>query len=134
MQRQCEGTNVSILLRVVAGLLVGWALLLWPLRWCVLPASELTPLVAALANGWAAANLVCALVFWRAASAPSQNLTSVYAALLLTGLKTAGDLHGLLFLEPPQALASLADLVLSVALFVGILRELPRTLEAATAD
>ena len=43
--------------------------------------------------------------------------------------KTANDLYGLLVLLPPgQALVSLLDLVVSIALLVSVLESLPRTL------
>jgi hypothetical protein len=113
----------------MAVLLLVWAVLLWPLRPYLLPESDGLPLVAALSNGWAFANLTCAFVFWRSSHSPPQSLVAVYAALLLAALKTAGDLHGLLWLPPTLALVCLADLVLSVALFVGMLRELPRLLD-----
>jgi hypothetical protein len=120
---------MSLLLRLAALLSFAWAVLLVGLKDGMLPPEQLTPLVRALANGLGIASVVLGYVFAHAARAPSANRGVIYAAILLLVLKTANDLYELLVLLPGnQALVSLADLVLSVALLVGILQALPRTL------
>ncbi|MBI3786234.1 MAG: hypothetical protein HY270_22835 [Deltaproteobacteria bacterium] len=129
-----EELEVNVLLRVSAAQLLVWALVLGPLRSYLLPESESGPLSAALSNGWACANLTCAYMFWRSARLPQPPRAVVYGATLMAVFKTAGDLHGLLFLPPNLALLSVGDLVFSVALFVGLLREMPRFLEIDARD
>ena len=120
---------MSLLLRLTALLSLSWTILLLGRKELVVDAGLLSPLVRALANAWGVANLVLAYVFWTAARAPTANRGTVYAAIALLGLKVATDLYGLLVLLPPsQAVVSLADLVISVALLVGMLEALPRIL------
>ena len=122
---------MRVLLAVLAILLLVWAVLLLTLREHILAAADLTPVVRSLANGWGLTNLVLGVLLLNAARNPARNLPAVYAAIGMAGLRTFNDLYGMLELAPAHALVSLADLVLSVAIFVGILRELPRTLAAA---
>ena len=76
----------------------------------------------------ALANLVFAYAFWYASSDPAGNRAVVYSAILLMGLKTAHDLYGILvLLSPREAQATVLDLVVSLALLVGLLEALPRT-------
>jgi hypothetical protein len=120
---------VSLLLRLTAVLSLGWTILLLGRKELLVGAGLLSPLVRALANALGIANLVLAYVFWTAAREPAANRRTVYAAIALLGLKVATDLYGLLVLLPPsQAVVSLADLVVSVALLVGVLEALPRIL------
>lgn len=125
---------MSPLLRITGILGLGWAVLLLLFKDQVITAEQLSPLVRALANGLGIANLVLAYVFWRAAGDPAANRSAVYAAIILLALKVANDLYELLVLLPAsQATVSLVDLVASLALLVGILEALPRTLAAGRA-
>jgi hypothetical protein len=121
--------EVSILLRVVAAFSLFWALLFLCLKERVIEVQQLSPLARSLANGLGATHLVLAYVFWYGARAPAVHRGAIYGAVILLVLKTANDLYGLLVLLPPgQALGSLLDLVVSVALLVSVLESLPRTL------
>ncbi len=118
---------MSVLLRIAASVSLAWAALLLGLKDQLIAAEQLSPSPRAFANGLGIANVVLAFVFWHAAGAPAQNRSAVYGAIMLMALRTANDLYELLVLLPPnQALVSLADLVFSVALLVGILEALPR--------
>jgi hypothetical protein len=122
---------VSILLRIAAAVSLAWAVLLLGAKNAVFFAAQLTPLVRAFANGLGIAHLVLAYIFWHAARAPAANRGAIYGAIMLMVLKTANDLYEMLvLLSGRQALISLADLVFSVALLVGILEALPRMLAA----
>ena len=120
---------------------MGWLLrttaiasLLWAVGLVVAPAylvleEQLTPLAKAFANGQAAAGVVFAFAFWRAAGETPANRTVIYSAILLLVFKTAADLYGVLeLLDGVAALLSLADLVVCVALSVGLIESLPRAL------
>ena len=120
---------MSLLLRLTALLSLSWTILLLGRKELVVGAALLSPLVRALANALGIANLVLAYVFWTAAREPAANRGTVYAAIAVLGLKVATDLYALLVLFPPrQAIVSLADLVVSLALLVGMLEALPRIL------
>jgi hypothetical protein len=120
---------VRVLLRVTAVLSLVWAVLLLGLKDHALGADQLSPQGYALANGLGIADLVLAYVFWHAAHNPAASRGAVYGAIMLMALKMANDLYELLVLLPPErTLLSLADLVLSIALLVGILEALPRML------
>ena len=122
---------MSVLLRLSAVVSLAWAGLLLALKDQALSAEQLSPLVRALANGLGIANVVLAYVFWYAARAPAANRGAVYGAIMLMVFKTANDLYEMLVLLPAdRALVSLADLVLSVGLLVGLLEALPRMLAA----
>jgi hypothetical protein len=123
---------MSVSLRLTAVLCLAWALLLLVLKGRLVPAAELTALAVAAANALGIANLVFACLFWYAAGEPAAHRAAVYAAIMLAALKTANDLYELLVLMPPHAaLLTLADLVLSVALLVGLLEALPRMVARA---
>lgn len=118
---------MSLLLRLTALLALAWAVVLLPLKGQVIAPGELSPLVHALANGLGSANLAFACLFWYGARDPAANRGAVYTAIILLGLKLANDVYELLVLLPAgEAVISLADLVLSLALLVGILEALPR--------
>ncbi len=120
---------MSLLLRLTALLALAWAIVLLMLKGQVIGPHELTPQVRALANALGIANLALAYVFWHGARAPAASRGAVYAAIILLALKLANDLYELLALLPArEAAVSLADLVISLALLVGILEALPRTL------
>ena len=125
---------MRVLLRLTAVVSLAWALLLGS-KDRLIAADQLSPLARALANGLGLANLVLAYLFWYAARDPAANRGAVYGAIMLLVLKTANDLYELLALLPAdQALVSLADLVLSVALLVGILEALPRMLAGRSGE
>ncbi|HXQ20213.1 MAG TPA: hypothetical protein VN812_00975 [Candidatus Acidoferrales bacterium] len=126
---------MRVLLRVTAVLSLAWAVLLLGFKEQVLNAEQLSPQVCALANGLGIADAVLAYVFWNAAYDPAAHRGPVYGAIMLMTMKMANDLYELLVLLPPErTLVSLADLVLSIALLVGILEALPRTLAARSAS
>jgi hypothetical protein len=117
------------LLRLTAVISLLWAvvLLVPPIAATL---GQLSPLEHALANELGITNLVFACLFWYAARQPSANHGVVYAAIMLLVLKTANDVYELLVLLPgSQALVGLTDLVVSLALLVGILEALPRLLK-----
>ncbi len=126
---------MKLLLRLTAAVALAWAVFLLALKQQAIPPAELSPQLRAVANGLGIANLVLAYVFWRGAGQPAAERGAVYAAILLMVLKAGNDLYELLALLPPaQAAFSLADLVISVALLVGILEALPRTLKSSKAE
>ena len=123
------------LLLLAAAVSLAWAVLLLGLQDSLVATAELSPRTHAFANGLGIASVVLAYVFWDAARNPAAHRGVIYAAVMLNGLKTANDLYELLVLLPgDQALLSLADLVLSVGLLVGILEALPRTLAASRSQ
>jgi hypothetical protein len=120
---------VSVLLRIAAAFSLAWGVALLAFKNDLLDAAALPPLGRAFANGLGIAHVVYAYVFWYAARAPAAHRGVIYGAIMLMALRTANDLYQLLVLLPPeQALISLFDLVVSVALLVGILESLPRVL------
>jgi len=120
---------VSILLRLTALVCLAWSVLLLAGKDVLFPAQLASPVLRGLANGLGIANAVLAYLFAYAARAPAANRGAVYAAIMLVALRTANDLYELLVLLPAdRALLSLGDLVLNLALLVGLLEALPRTL------
>ena len=120
-----------MLLRLTALLALAWAVFLLALEAHVLAWEELSPQLRAFANGLAIANVALAYVFWHGARDPAANRGAVYGALILLALKLANDLYELLVLLPARGAAiSLADLVVALALLVGILEALPRMVQA----
>jgi hypothetical protein len=114
---------MSLLLRIAAILSLGWAVLLPPLTRSQ-PHAAATAI--ALADALAAANLVFAFLFWRAAGRRDGERAAVYAALLLFGMRAASGTYQVLYmLEGRAAVVSLFDMVSSLALFVGVLNTLP---------
>jgi len=125
---------VSVLLRIAAAVSFAWALVLLAFKEALFSPTALTPLGRAFANGLGVGQLVFAYLFWYASGAPAANRGTLYAAMMLMARRTANDLYQLLVLLPPdQALISLADLVVSVALLVGILEALPRVIGSKSA-
>jgi hypothetical protein len=132
---ELQDAPVSLLLRIAAVFSLAWAVALFAFQRELSGAAALPPLGRAFANGLGIAHFVYAYVFWYAASAPAANRGVIYAAIMLMSLRTANDLYQLLVLLPPeQALISLFDLVVSVALLVGILESLPRVLGRTSGD
>jgi len=123
---------VGVLLRASAVVSLTWAVLLLAGKARVFPAGELSPLVAALANGLGSAHLVFAGMFWYAARQPAAHRGIIYGAILLQALKMSNDVYEMLALLPPEsAMVSLGDLVVSIGLLVGLLEALPRTFGVA---
>lgn len=120
---------MSTLLRIAALYCGLWALALAVPG--VLPAAD-DPALTALERGLAIANLAFALLFWSAAAAPGATRRVLYAALLVFGLRAAVGTYEVLYtLEGPAAVIRLVDMVLSLALFVGLLNALPGVLGAS---
>jgi heme A synthase len=124
---------VKTLLRVAAALSLAWAIVLF------LDPPELAgqsfAAARSLSRGLAIADFGFAYLFWRAARDPLRERTTIYAALLVLALRGANGTYEVLYLlEGLPALASLFDMVTSIALFVGILNTLPGTLHRAEAE
>lgn len=124
-----EEGQLKALLRVAAGLSLAWAFVLFsdPPQL----AGDATALGAlSLARGLAIAHLGFALLFWRAARDPRRERTIIYAALLVLALRAANGVYEVLYvLQGRAAVASLTDMVTSIALFVGVLNALPGALQ-----
>ena len=119
---------LKALLRVAAGLSLAWAFALF-----IAPPQLADEAVSAgalsLARGLAIAHLALAVLFWRAARDPARERWIVYAALLVLALRAAnGTYEALYVLRGRAAVASLIDMVTSLALFVGVLNSLPNVL------
>ena len=83
-----------------------------------------------MANGLAVANLAFAYLLNRAARDPARHRGILYAALILFGLRgLLGTYEVLYTLDGTAAMVRLVDMVLSLALFVGMLNALPGTLQ-----
>ena len=118
------------LLRTASIYSLGWAIVLAVPT--ILPGvtAPLGPETRSLTNGLMIANLAFALLFFRASADPAAHRGTLYAALLLFGLRGAiGTYEVLYMLEGPAAMPTLIDFVLSLALFVGMLNALPGTLQ-----
>jgi heme A synthase len=90
------------------------------------------PVLIALANGLALANLGLAYVLWRAARNPRGERTGIYVALLLVGGRAVTGTYEVLYLlDGSAAVVSLIDMIASLALFIGILNTLPAVLRNA---
>jgi len=126
---------MKTLLRVAALVCAVWAVLLLvgKERWVV--ADDLTPLVRALANTLGVTYVVLAALFAGAAIAPAANRAAVYAGILLMALNTVNELYQLLVLLPlPLATVSLVNLVVNIALLVGLIEGLPRLAQGDTPN
>jgi hypothetical protein len=127
-RRQLE---VRVLLRIMAVFSLLWAFIFLCFTDRVVDAPQLSSVARMLANGLGAAHLVLAYMFWYGSRAPAVHRGAIYGAVMLLASKAANDLYGLLVVLPPgQALVSLLDLVVSIALLVSVLESLPRTLAA----
>ncbi|MEO8604861.1 MAG: hypothetical protein ABI629_20005 [bacterium] len=118
---------MPILLRLAAFYSLFWALGLAFPGW--MPLAAAGPEARSLELALAGANLGFALLFGTAAAAPAENRPALYAALLVFGLRAAiGTYQVLYVLEGTAAVIRLVDMVLSLALFVGIMNSLPGAL------
>lgn len=119
---------MSTLLRLSALSCLLWAIGLLAFKDVAITPDQLTPVARALANGLGITQLVLIYFFWSAAKAPAENRVTIQAAIFLMAAKTANDLYEIIILLPPnEALGSVIDLMVSVALLVGLLESLPRT-------
>lgn len=117
---------MSIMLRIAAFYSLAWAVLL-AIPGLLPPAGD--PAVSSLEMAVMGANLAFALLFWSAAKAPAAALPVLYAALIVFGLRAALGTYEVLYsMEGPAAVLRLVDMVLSLALFVGVLNSLPGVL------
>ena len=122
---------MKILLRIAALYSLAWAVCLACPACLGFDIGVPTPEMRSLANGLAIANLALAYLFNRAASDPPGQRGILYGALLVFGLRgLVGTYEVLYLLDGPAALPRLIDMVLSLALFVGMLNALPGTLQA----
>ena len=121
---------MSLLLRLTALLVLVWAVILLALKGHVVAQEDLSPQARAFANGLVVANAALAYMFWYGARDPAANRCAVYGAIIFLALRLADDLYELLVLLPARGAAiSLADLVVTLTLLVGILEALPRTVK-----
>jgi len=126
---------VTNLLRTAAVYSLAWALALAFPGWFPTGDVALSPELRSCASGLAIANLAFAYLFYRASIDPRAQRGIVYAALLLFGLRGAvGTYEVLYLLDGPAAVPRLIDMVLSLALFVGVLNSLPGTVGGDPAD
>ena len=118
-----------MLLRIAALASLGWAIAFLSCKPLVLGSSAHEPVAASLANGLAVAHVGLAFVFWRGAADPGRERAVLYLALVVLGLRAAfGVYHVLYVLRGVPAMASLVDMVTSLALFIGVLNALPNVL------
>lgn len=117
------------LLLLAGAVSLAWALVLLLFQASYLGHTPVLPVTTSLAHNLAISQLVLAALFLYAARDPAANRAAIYAGILLSALKMINDGFDVVVLLPPdQALFSLADLVLSVGLCVGLLEALPRTI------
>jgi hypothetical protein len=107
------------LLRLGALLSGLWAVVLvWS---AAAPPGLQAPTARAVAHMAAIGHLGLVLLFLRAAANPSAERSAIYVALTVFGLRAASGTYQVLYcLDGVAALASLIDMALSLALFVGI--------------
>ena len=119
---------MTILLRLSAAVSLLWAALLLLVKDQTLAADQAAAVTQGLANALGIAYVSLAFCFWYSARDPRTHRAGIYTAIILMALKMANAIYEILVLMPPDhALFSLADLVLSVGLLVGLLEALPRT-------
>ena len=119
---------MSTLLRLSALSCALWAVCLLLFKDIVIAADQLTPVARGLANGLGISQVILAYLFLSAARAPVENRVTIQAAIVLMAIRTVNDLYEIISLLPPmEALGSVLDLIMSVALLVGLLESLPRT-------
>jgi hypothetical protein len=124
---------MSTLLRLSALSCALWAVCLLVFKDQVIAVDQLTPVARGLANGLGISQLILVYFFLSAARAPAENRVAIQAAIALMAIRTANDLYEIIILLPPmEALGSVLDLMMSVALLVGLLEALPRTFRPAS--
>ncbi len=113
---------------------MAWALALTFPRFLLGAGEGLTPDLRSCISGLAIANLTFAYLFFRASLDPHAHRGIIYGALLLFGLRGAiGTYEVLYLLDGPSAVPRLIDMVLSLALFVGLLNSLPGAVRGGDA-
>lgn len=121
---------MGLLLRVSALVSLTWAALL------AIPPDALTdlpptPLSRTFGHTLVAYNATLAGLFLWAARAPHRNMPAIVVAIATTAARIVVDLIGLLGdLPPSPAVYFVVDLLVGVALLVGLLEALPRTVAA----
>lgn len=125
---------MEILLRIAATYSLAWAIGLAFPSWLPVDHAAISPAMRSMADGLASANLALAYLFYRAAGDPPRHRGVLYAALTLFGLRAAlGTYEVLYLLDGPATVVRLTDMVLSLALFVGMLNALPGALQRGRA-
>ena len=120
------------LLLLAGAVSLAWAVALLVFHTAYLGDAPVLPVTESLAHHLAISQFVLGTLFLYAARDPAAHRGAIYASILLSALKMINDGYDVVVLLPPdQALFSLADLVLSVGLCVGLLEALPRTIGAA---
>ena len=120
---------MSLLLRVAAAFSALWAFA-WPLfvagdRFNV-GEPHANSVTFSLAGGLAIAHLGFAYLFWRASLDPAGHRGSIVTALLVLGLRAAKGIYEVLYvLDGDAAVVGLIEMMVSLALFVGIVNALP---------
>lgn len=122
---------MTTVLRVLAVACVFWSVAYLGAPDFFLPGSRDQAALRFAIHALVAGEAVLAFLFLRASTHPQQHLPVLAGAGALLVARSANDLYGVLNLPPSVALAALVDLVVSVALFVALLRALPGTLEVA---
>lgn len=127
--------TVNILLRIAAFYSLAWALVLAVPAWLPFDVQKPSVEMRSMANGLVIANLALAYLFNRAAADPPAHRGALYVALLVFGLRGAvGTYEVLYLLDGTAAVMRLTDMVLSLALFIGLLNALPGTLQGGQPD
>lgn len=125
---------MSVLLRIAAVVFLGWSVLLG-VRPFGVPAVLEPPVADALASSLAVANLGFAYLLWRAGQDPAGERSAIYTALIVLGLRAAlGTYEVLYVLDGTPAMAALVDMVICLALFVGVINTLPATLRQGSGE
>jgi heme A synthase len=125
---------VSVFLRITAIIFFGWSIFLGFVPFGA-AASLGQPVARALANSLAVANFGFAYLFWRAAANPRAERSAIYTALIVLGLRAAlGTYEVLYVLDGTAALVGLVDMVICLALFVGVINTLPATLRSDSVE
>jgi len=125
---------MRVWLAISGGLFVAWTFLL-----LLVPTSLLSAAQSESHAGFililALLQLLLALLAWWSALRPRRRHVGIYTTILALLVKWIVDLYGVLVSLPPQQAAlTLGDLILSVALLVGVLEALPRALGVQSAS
>jgi hypothetical protein len=117
---------MTALLRIAAVYSLAWAIGLVHPAWLPFAVGAPSPEIRSLAHGLAIANLALAYLCYRAAGDPGGERGIVYGAMLIFALRgLVGTYEVLYLLDGPPAVPRLIDMVISLALFVGMLNALP---------
>ena len=123
---------MRIVLRITAVLWIAWAVLLLGFAEAVVPPVWLTPAGSSAVAMVGAAHLVLAALLWHGSGEPGAHRGVVYATIVILAMRWAADSYGVLNVLPARpAMFALGDLIVTVALLVGVLESLPRMLAPA---